>query len=89
MANTTNTTNTTKAAKDERVDVFVPRAGVNEDPNLYIGINGKEFLLPKGQVSCVPVYVKEAVECLYRANTYQEKHSQELIKKGLTPLNHQ
>ena len=84
MSNTTTVTNKTK---EERVDVFVPKGGINEDPNLYVCVNGKEFLLPRGQISRVPVYVKEAVECFYRTETYKEKHSQELIKKGEKPLN--
>ena len=82
-----NTTNTIKTTKDERVDVFVPKAGINEDPNLYVCVNGKEFLLPRGQTSRVPAYVKEAVECSFRTQTYQERHSQELIKKGEKPIN--
>ena len=79
--------NENKKAAEERVDVFVPRGGANEDPNLYVCINGKEFLLPRGQSSYVPVYVKEAVECLFKTQTYQEKHSQELIEKTLKPTN--
>lgn len=79
--------NAVKNTAEERVDVFVPRGGVHEDPNLYVCINGKEFLLPRGQTSNVPVYVKDAVECLYRAQTYQEKHSQALIDKTHTPTN--
>ena len=79
--------NTTKTNTEERVDVFVPRGGAHEDPNLYVCINGKEFLIPKGQTSNVPVYVKEAIETYYRTQTYQEKHSQELIDKTHTPTN--
>jgi hypothetical protein len=79
--------NENKKTTEERVDVFIPRGGVNEDPNLYVCINGKEFLLPRGQVSNVPVYVKDAVDCLFRTQSYQEKHSQELIAKTLKPTN--
>lgn len=79
--------NENKKTAEERVDVFVPRGGAHEDPNLYVCINGKEFLLPRGQVSNVPVYVKDAVDCLFRTQSYQEKHSQELIEKTLKPTN--
>lgn len=72
---------------DERVDVFVPRGGAHEDPNLYVCINGEEFLLPKGMTSRVPVYVKEAIDCLYHTQTYQEKHSKELIERTKKPTN--
>ena len=79
--------NETKKTTEERVDVHIPRGGVHEDPNLYVCINGKEFLLPRGQTSNVPVYVKNAVDCLFRTQSYQEKHSQALIEKTLKPTN--
>ena len=79
--------NENKKTVEERVDVFVPRGGAHEDPNLYVCINGKEFLLPRGQTSNVPAYVKDAVDRLFRTQTYQEKHSQELIEKTLRPTN--
>lgn len=79
--------NTVKNATDERVDVFVPRGGAHEDANLYVCINGREFLIPRGQSSNVPVYVKEAIDCLFRTQDYQEKHSQDLIEKTKKPTN--
>ena len=76
-----------KKTEEQRVDVFVPRGGANEDPNLYVCINGREFLLPRGQSSNVPVYVKDAVDCLFRTQNYQEQHSNELIEKTKRPTN--
>lgn len=76
-----------KKTAEERVDVFVPRGGANEDPNLYVCINGREFLLPRGQSSNVPVYVKDAVDCLFRTQSYQEQHSNDLIEKTKRPTN--
>ena len=45
---------TTKASADERVEIAVPRGGEREDPNLFVGINGMNYLLPKGKTSLVP-----------------------------------
>jgi hypothetical protein len=46
---------TTKStASDERVEVLIPRGGEREDPNLFVGINGVNYLLPKGRRSLVP-----------------------------------
>ena len=36
------------------VNLFVPKGLANDDPNLFISINGKNFLLPKGKNSKVP-----------------------------------
>lgn len=55
------------APKDERVAIFVPRESGNTDPNLIIVINGKNYILPKGQKSVVPVVVAEEYERAQRA----------------------
>ena len=51
----------------ERVDIYIPRAASNEDPNLFVSVNGKNFLLPKGKTSSVPKFVAEEVERAKRA----------------------
>ena len=38
----------------KRVDLYIPRAGSHEDPNLFISVNGKNYLLPRGKTSNVP-----------------------------------
>jgi len=78
---------TTKVPKEERVEVFVPKGAVNDDPNLYVSVNGENFLLPKGQVSLVPPYIKAAIERSYGAQAFQEKRSNALIEKTLHPTN--
>ena len=46
----------------ERVSVYVPRERTEEDPNLFVGINGKNYLVPKGKTSQVPQEVAEELE---------------------------
>lgn len=52
---------------EERVDIYIPRAASNEDPNLFVSVNGMNFLLPKGKTSSVPKFVAEEVERAKRA----------------------
>lgn len=73
--------------KDDRVEVFVPKGATNDDPNLYVSINGENFLIPKGEVSLVPPYIKEAIERSQRAQAFQEKRSNALIEKTKKPTN--
>ena len=41
--------------KEKKVKIFIPRATSNkDDPNLFVGINGMNYLLPKGKTSLVP-----------------------------------
>ena len=41
-------------AAEERVEISVPRGGEREDPNLFVGLNGVNYLLPRGKKSSVP-----------------------------------
>ena len=37
----------TETKKDNRVELFIPRGSANDEPNLVIGINGKNYVLPE------------------------------------------
>lgn len=52
---------------DKRVKLFVPRGASNDDPNLFIGINGVNYLLPRGKESFVPDFVAAEYERSMRA----------------------
>ena len=41
---------------DDRVELYVDR-GNSDDPNLFIGVNGENYLLPRGKKSIVPKHV--------------------------------
>ena len=60
---------TTAKAKDNRVEVFVPKGYANDEPNLFISVNGVNYLLPKGKKSMVPDFVAEE---FYRSQKAQE-----------------
>lgn len=69
MANNENKVATeTKAPKaNDRVELFIPRTPGNNDPNHIIVINGKNYVLPKGQTSLVPQAVYDEYERSKRA----------------------
>lgn len=72
--------------EDKRVEVFVPKGAVNEDPNLVIGINGVNYVLPRGKKSMVPDFVKAEYD---RSIAAQEKYDatvDELLDAANTPL---
>ena len=46
---------------EKRVEVFIPRGGERADPNLFVGINGVNYLLPRGKKSLVPAAVAEEI----------------------------
>ena len=45
-----------------RVSVTIPRARNGEDPNLFVGINGVNYIIPKGMMSEVPEAVAREIE---------------------------
>ena len=49
-------------SNEKRVEVFVPKGYVNEEPNLLVGVNGVNYLLPRGKTSLVPQCVADEVE---------------------------
>ena len=65
----------TKAAQqsirqEERVEIYIERAQGNDEPNLFVSVNGYNCLLPKGKTSLVPRSVAEEVA---RAKRAQQK----------------
>ncbi len=47
--------------ENKRVEVFIPRGADREDPNLFVGINGVNYLLPRGKKSMVPKAVADEI----------------------------
>ncbi len=47
---------------DKRIEVFIPRGGDRADPNFFVGINGVNYLLPRGKKSMVPAAVAAEIE---------------------------
>ena len=45
--------------QSERVEIRVPRGRPNEDPNVFVSVNGVNYLIPKGQTSVVPRFVAD------------------------------
>lgn len=47
---------------NEKVTIRVPRIHPKEDPNLFVGINGKNYIIPRGKAVKVPRFVKEEID---------------------------
>ena len=55
---------------EEREEIFIERAAANEEPNLFVSVNGYNCLLPKGKTSLVP---KSVAAEIHRARRAQQK----------------
>ena len=68
------------------VDLFVERGYTNDEPNLFISINGKNYLLPKGKTSKVPKVVKDEYDRAMKAQAAFYEKSEELLEKAKQPI---
>lgn len=66
---------------EERVEVFIPKGGANEEPTLFVGVNGVNYLLPKGQTSLVPPAVAKELELSRYAQQRQDKNIDQMLGK--------
>ena len=69
------------------VELFVEPGYTKDDHNEFISINGKNYILPKGEVSMVPPCVKAEYERSRRARSVQKKNSDAMLEKGKQPIN--
>ena len=78
------TTDSVKPA-EELVDMFVDRDPSDDNPNLVIGFNGKNYVMPRGEVSRVPKYIKDEYDRARRAQYKADKTVAQM--KGIKAAN--
>lgn len=72
--------------KEGYVDLFIHKGYANDEPNYFISINGKNFILPKGKTSKVPQYVKDEYDRAMRAQEALDQKSEALLEKAKHPV---
>lgn len=73
---------TTKATTtaDDRVEVFIPKGSANDDPNFFVGVNGVNYLLPRGKKSLVPAHVAAEINRSFKAEEEMDEHIDEMLE---------
>lgn len=71
--------------KQNTVEVFIERASGNDDPNLMVGINGVNYILPKGKTSRVPQAVADEINRSRRAQAAQDQNIDQMKDKAVQP----
>ena len=74
-------TTNTKITTDERIEVSIPRGGDREDPNLFVAVNGINYLLPRGKKSRVPRAVADEIARAGRARESLYETVDALLKR--------
>ena len=68
------------APEEDRVEVFVPKGYANDDPNLFVSVNGVNYLLPRGKKSMVPAHVAAEIERSKRAAEKQDEKMEQMLE---------
>ena len=66
--------------KDERVELFIPKGQVNDDPNFFISVNGVNYLLPRGKKSMVPPHIKAEYERSVKAQERMDENIDKMLE---------
>ena len=65
---------------DERVEIFVPRGYANDEPNVVIGVNGVNYVLPRGKTSKVPKHIAAEFQRSQKAQEALDKRMDEMLE---------
>lgn len=66
---------------NDRVEIFIPKGFAGEEPNLMVGLNGVNYLLPRGKTSMVPKAVADEIERSRKAQTLLDQKMDALMSK--------
>ena len=84
MAEIKETVETTKAPAKEKAnkteEIFVPKGYANDEPNMVIGVNGVNYVLPRGKKSVVPTYVAAEFYRSQRAQEAMDDHVEQMLE---------
>ena len=69
------------AAEDDRVEVFIPKGYAGDEPNLFVSVNGVNYLLPRGKKSRVPAHVAYEIKRSLKAQEILDQHIDEMKSK--------
>ena len=66
--------------EEDRVEIFIEKGYANDDPNLFVSVNGVNYLLPKGKKSMVPAHVAAEIERSKRAEQKQDEKIDQMLE---------
>jgi anionic cell wall polymer biosynthesis LytR-Cps2A-Psr (LCP) family protein len=76
----------TNQKEKELVALSIPRDSSSNDPNLFISVNGKNYILPKGKTSMVPPHIAAEYHRAERAKNVTAEHIEEMLEATKQPV---
>lgn len=77
-----NTEKKTTPVQEEYEEIFVPRGSAGDDENYMIGVNGVNYLMPRGKTARVPKHIAEEFRRSQRAQEKLDEHIDEMRNTG-------
>ena len=71
-------TNKNNMPAEAREEIYIPKGYLHDEPNLYVGVGGVGYLLPRGQTSLVPSAVAYEIKRSLRAAERLDRRMEEL-----------
>lgn len=67
---------------DKKAEILIPKGGAGEEPNLFVSVNGVNYLLPRGRKSAVPVAVAAELQRAWQAQEALDSTIDALLRQG-------
>ena len=66
---------------ENRVEIFVPKGYTGDEPNVFVSVNGVNYLLPRGKKSLVPAEVARELARSQAAQEALDKRIEQLLEE--------
>ena len=63
----------------DKVSIHIPRGSAHDEPNLFVSVNGINYLLPKGQTGEVPRFIADEIRRSQQAHDELDKHNVDML----------
>ncbi len=67
--------------REDRVEIFVPKGYTGDEPNVFVSVNGVNYLLPRGKKSLVPEEVAREFRRSQAAQEALDKRIEQLLEE--------
>ena len=65
----------------DRVEIFVPKGYTGDEPNVFVSVNGVNYLLPRGKKSLVPPEVAREFQRSQGAQEALDRRIEKLLEQ--------
>ncbi len=75
------------AEKEERVEIYIEKGDSRDDPNFFVSVNGKNYVLPKGETSLVPKHIADEIKRSRKAAAKLDRRRAQIKELSKAPTN--